>query len=203
MTRQASVAWLCLGAAIVAGVRLAGERQELSKAEADRMGQKLAAIVNAAETRPADAPPLETVITEREANAYFRHYGQEFLPTGVINPTIAINEGGRVSALAVVNLDLVRTSQQRGWLDPLAYVSGLLEVRAAGTVVGANRRGVFRYESATLGGVPVPKSVLQELVRHYTTSPDLPGGFDLDQPFELPSGIKSVTSTRGSARITQ
>jgi hypothetical protein len=70
-------------------------------------------------------------------------------------------------------------------------------------VLGANRVGVFQFESASLGGVPVSKSLLQELVRFYTTSPDLPNGFDLDKPFELPSGIRDLRSTPGTAIITQ
>ena len=153
--------------------------------------------------RPPAAPPVRTTFTDREANAYFRHYGSTFLPTGVVSPQVALAEAGRVTARALVNLDAVRTSQPRGWLDPLRYVTGMLEVTAAGVVSGSNGTGVFHFESATLAGVSVSKALLQELVRYYTTTPEQPNGFDLDKPFDLPSGIRSVESGRGTAVITQ
>ncbi len=61
------------------------------------------------------------------------------------------------------------------------------------------RRGTFALESATLGAVPVPKSLLQELVTYYTRSPELPNGFDLDKPFDLPANIRQVELQRGAA----
>jgi hypothetical protein len=178
--------------------------QAPNQADADRMVTKLAALVTHGEAnRPATAPPIQTTFTDREANAYFGIYGREFLPAGVVNPQVTIGDRGRVTARATVDLDQVRKSQDRGWLDPLRYVTGSLELAAAGVVLGANRVGVFQFESASLGGVPVSKSLLQELVRFYTTSPDLPNGFDLDKPFELPSGIRDLRSTPGTAIITQ
>ncbi|MEZ5317102.1 MAG: hypothetical protein R2752_06840 [Vicinamibacterales bacterium] len=176
----------------------------LTQADADSMNAKLSFIVETGEVpRPADAPPVQTAFTDREVNAYFRFYGPLFLPKGVQSPVVAIGDRGRLTARAIVDLDAVRTSQERGWLDPLAWVSGKLEVAAAGAVLGANGTGVFQFESATVGGVSVSKGVLQELVRFYTTSPDLPHGFDLDKPFALPAGIRSVGSRRGTATVVQ
>jgi hypothetical protein len=175
-----------------------------TQAEADRMVQKLTTILETGERkRPKTAPPVETVFTDREANAYFRHYGPMFLPTGVVNPVVTIGERGRVTARATVSLDAVRKARERGWLDPLAYATGSLDVTAAGSVLGSNGVGVFQFESASLGGVSISKALLQELVRFYTTSPDLPTGFDLDKPFDLPSGIRTLRSAPGTAIIVQ
>ena len=74
---------------------------------------------------------------------------------------------------------------------------------AAGTLKTGEGRGQFALESATLGGVTVPKSLLQELVSYYSRSPELPNGVNLDQPFELPARIRTVETGRGAATIVQ
>jgi hypothetical protein len=147
--------------------------------------------------------PVRTTLTDREVNAYFKVYGPAFLPGGVVDPQLAIEEGGRVRAKSLVDLDKVRAAKPRGWLDPLAYVGGSVEVTAAGTLKTADGRGQFALEAATLGGVTVPKSLIQELVSYYSRSPELPAGVNLDQPFELPSQIRTVETGRGAATIVQ
>jgi hypothetical protein len=82
-------------------------------------------------------------------------------------------------------------------------VGGSVEVTAAGTLKTADGRGQFALETATLGGVTVPKSLIQELVSYYSRSPELPSGVNLDQPFELPSQIRTVETGRGAATIVQ
>ena len=42
--------------------------------------------------------------------------------------------------------------------------------------------------------MPIPKSLLQELVSYYTQSPDMPNGVNLDAPFELPAQIQRIES---------
>ena len=79
----------------------------------------------------------------------------------------------------------------------------MLEVRASARVRAANGFGQLELEDATLGGVPIPKVLLQMIVTHYSTTPDHPSGFNLDDPFELPHQIRQVELTRGSAVIVQ
>jgi hypothetical protein len=78
-----------------------------------------------------------------------------------------------------------------------------VEVVGAGRLQTANGMGVLTIETVTLGGVAVPRTVLQELVSYYSRSPEQPAGFRLDQPFELPSAIRSVETTPGRAVIVQ
>jgi hypothetical protein len=104
---------------------------------------------------------------------------------------------------AIVDLDAVRTSEKRGWLDPASYLRGTVEVFVSGILQTSNGKGTFQLESATMGSLPVPKSLLQELVSYYSRTPDLPGGFDLDKPFELPANIREVEIQRGAATIVQ
>src|SRR6185436_9810778 len=125
------------------------------------------------------------------------------LPVGLKHPTITLLDAGRVESKALVDLDLIRTSEKRGWLDPLAYVSGIVEVRTVGTFKGSNGKGVYAYESASLAGVPVPKTVLAELVAYYTRTPETPKGIPLDAPFELPHRIRDVELRRGMATVIQ
>ena len=44
---------------------------------------------------------------------------------------------------------------------------------------------------------------VQELVSYYTRTPELPNGFNLDQPFELPHNIRQIDIQRGAATIVQ
>ena len=93
--------------------------------------------------------------------------------------------------------------RERGPFDPLAYLSGSVEVVATGRVEGSNREGLIRYESATVAGVAVPKTVAQELLRFYTSTPERPRGFAFDEPFELPAGFRAATVERGAVTVTQ
>ena len=178
--------------------------QELTKPEAESMDRKLAAIVErGAKTAPKTAKPVRTSFTEREANAYFKFFGPEVMPVGVVNPRVVIDQGGKLQARAVVDLDAVRKSRPRSMLDPMNLLFGTVEIFAAGRLQASGGRGTFQLESATLGAVPVPKSLLQELVTYYTRSPELPEGFNLDKPFDLPANIRQVEIQRGAATVVQ
>ena len=109
----------------------------------------------------------------------------------------------RIEARATVDLDGVRRSRERSVFDPLAYITGAVEVVAIGTVEGRGGEGLIRYESATVGGVEVPRTVAQELLRFYTTTPERPRGFAFDEPFALPAGFRAVSVERGAATVTQ
>lgn len=180
-------------------------RQDFTRTEADSMERKLSAIIERGnKPKPAaTAKPVRTSFTEREVNAFFKFNGPLLMPTGVLDPHITIVDGKQLQARAMVDLDAIRKSQPRGWLDPLAYVTGKVELRAAGTLSAANGKGTFLLQSATLGGVPIPKSVLQEVVSYYSKTPEYPQGFDLDKPFDLPQNIKQVELQPGAATIVQ
>ena len=120
-----------------------------------------------------------------------------------VGARIVIDTGGKVQARAIVDLDAVRKSQPRGYLDPMNLLFGSVEVAAAGTLQAANGKGTFQLASATLGALPIPKTLLQELITYYTKSPEMPNGFDLDKPFDLPANIRQVEIQRGSLTVVQ
>src|SRR6185295_11754237 len=111
----------------------------LTKSEADSLQKKLDAILKrGAATGRAATQALRTPVTDREFNAYFRFQGAVHLPVGVINPTLEILDGGRLVGAVTVDLDAVRKSKERSWTDPLAYMSGTLELRMVGVLRAAN-----------------------------------------------------------------
>ena len=113
-------------------------------------------------------------------------------------PRVQLGDDGRVRARAIVDLDGVRRSRERSVFDPLAYLTGSVEVVAIGSVEGSDGEGLIRYESATVGGVSVPKTVAQELLRFYTRTEERPRGFAFDEPFALPAGV--ARRQRGARR---
>lgn len=180
-----------------------GAQRDPARADADRMSLKVQALLARAEAPPTPGKPISTTFTEAEINAYLRLDPSAGLPVGLRQPTLTLLDNGRVESKALVDLDAVRTSEKRGWLDPLAYVKGIMEVRTVGTFRGSNGKGTYVYESASLAGVPIPKSVLAELVAFYTRSPETPNGIPLDAPFELPHRIRDVELRRGVATVVQ
>ena len=189
----------------VAALALApASAQDASRAESAAMASKIARMQEiASHPRPPKAEPVRTAFTDGEMNAYLKVEGPSFLPKGITDPHVSTGEAGRVTARALIDLDAVRLSQQRGLLDPLAFVRGSVEVVATGFVVASNGTGTASFESATIAGIPVPKRVAEELLRFYTRTPERPQGFSLDDTFELPARIRSVTVNAGRVTVTQ
>jgi hypothetical protein len=182
----------------------AAHAQAPTQAESDAMHAKLETVAAAAEApRPANAPPRRTTFTEREINAYLALEGPAFLPPGIAMPRVQLGDAGRVRARAVVDLDGVARSRERSAFDPLRYLTGSVEVVAAGRLEASDGRGLIRYESATVGGVSVPATVAQELLRFYTSTPERPRGFAFDEPFDLPAQLREVSMERGAITVLQ
>ena len=80
---------------------------------------------------------------------------------------------------------------------------GSLPVTATGVLETTNGAGHFQLESATLGGVPIPKLVLQQVLSYYSRTPSKSGGISLDDAFQLPSRIREIQLERGQAIIIQ
>ena len=204
MARTSRTSVRCATAILAAALLGAGAAQEPSRVDADAMAAKLARVVAAAEdARAANAPPQRTTFAEREINAYLALDGPDFLPPGIAMPRIELGDDARVQARAIVDLDAVRRSRERSLFDPLAYLTGSVEVVAIGRVEGSDGEGLIRYESATVAGVGVPQTVAQELLRFYTRTPERPRGFAFDEPFTLPAGLRAVSVERGAVTVTQ
>ena len=202
MTRRLVLVAGSCGLLALVGVYAA--TQELTRTEAASMEKKIAAILERGNRTPApSAQPLRTPISEREVNAFLRFSPQAQMPVGLVSPRITISEGGALEGRAFVDLDAIRKSKPRGVLDPLNFMGGSVEAALTGRLFATNGKGVFQFRTATLGGVAIPKSLLQEIVSYYTRTTDHPNGVDLDSPFDLPHHIRQVDVQRGAATIVQ
>jgi len=175
----------------------------LNKQDADRFHAKLVKIEAYAAAPPRGAKGLTTAITDTEVNAYLRYDAGAQVPVGIAEPMLKAAGNGRVSGTAIVDLDAVRKQKQRGWMDPMGYLTGRLPVSAAGTLTTANGTGRFQLESAEISGVTIPKAVLQELLSYYSRTPQTPSGINMDDPFQLPARIKEIRVGQGTASIVQ
>ena len=204
---RSSVA-IALGLAVAVQV---SAQQRYLKADADRCESKIGRI-NAFATAPkpkaAAAPATSgvgqtTQLTDTELNAYLRYQLKDQVPVGIVDPTLNALGDGRVAGGAVIDLDAVRKQRQRGWMDPLSYLTGSLPLTASGVLVTQNGVGRFQLESAAISGISIPKSLVQELLTHYSKSAQNPAGISMDDPFELPARIKEIRVGKGEAMVVQ
>src|SRR5262252_4593716 len=173
-----------------------------ARRDADLMKQKVATINRLGE-KPLNAR-RRTTVTEKELNAYLALEPPAELPKGVVNPTVSILGGGRLSGRAVVDLDAVRKeSPPKSLLDPKNLLIGRLPITATGVLTTSNGIGRFSLESASVGGLPLPKFLLQEILSYYSRSPEKPDGINLDDPFMLPVRIREIQVGRGQAIVVQ
>ena len=193
---------LAIGLLLLAGHGNAQAR--LSKLEGDRFQTKLTRIVAAGNMPAGRARAAQsTQITDAEVNSYLRFHAQDQIPVGVMEPTLTAHGDGIVSGRAVVDLDAVRKQKQRGWLDPMGYLTGRLPLTARGRLTTKDGMGRFELESAELSGMKVPKAVVQELLSFYSKSAEDPDGINMDDPFQLPSQIREIRVAAGAATIVQ
>src|SRR3954464_4335469 len=193
-------ALICAGVIISAGVVHADVRA--TRRDAELLKQKVAAI-----TAHADNPTKagrRTIVTESEVNSYLVYEARDQIPVGVVQPTITVIGANRLSGRAIVDLDAVRKQKApTSLLDPMNYLMGRLAVTAVGRLRTSNGIGHFDLESSSVGSVPIPKILLQEIVSYYSRSPEKPSGISLDDPFPLPARIREIQADGEKAIIVQ
>jgi hypothetical protein len=125
------------------------------------------------------------------------------LPAGVAQPQVTIVGEGQVAAQALVDLDAVAKRRSRSAFVPLSLIGGTVPVIVAGRLHTREGTARFEVQSAQVSGIPVPVTVLQELVGYYSRTPERPEGVRLDETFMLPAGIRQVEISRGQAVVVQ
>jgi hypothetical protein len=126
------------------------------------------------------------------------------LPTGVTDPRVTIVGNGKLSAAATVNLEeIAKRRATGGVLDPWTYLGGRLPVTLSGVLHTQNGVGKFELEEAAVSGIPVPTSVLQDIVGYYSRTPNDPEGVRLNDSFRLPAQIKQIEVGQGQAVVVQ
>jgi hypothetical protein len=194
--------WLLLLSSLVASATLMAN-DVLTPQLAAAFEKKIVTVQ--ANTKVKATTERPTPFSEAETNSYLKFKSGPLLPTGLTEPVITMHGQGRVTGRAVVDLDVVRQKQSSGgWFDPTSYLTGKLPVSAVGRIVTADGKGRFELERADVSGVPIPKSLLAQMVNYFTRTADNPAGSSIDDTFELPADIRRIdVATAGRFTIVQ
>ena len=179
----------------------AQSRVALTEELGAQLEQQLSAIARHAFV-PSTKPRL-TLLPEQELNAFLRFQGVRHLPPGITDAVVRIGSDDSLTVEAVLDLDTIRNSRPREWFDPFRYLGGQLTVRATGRAHSGNGVATVEVESVVVAGIAIPVQVLQEVVRHYTGTPQRPDGAGLNDPIPLPYRIVEVRLSPGLAVIVQ
>ena len=190
--------------ALILGVAVMSAAAALTPQHADAFARKVAIISQQGTLVARTAVPRRTSLSETELNSWFAYRARPLLPVGMTEPQITIIGDGKVSGNATVDLDAVaRTKRTGSLIDPWSLLGGRLPVTVTGVLRTQNGEGRFELQQAAISGVPVPKTLLQELVSYYSRSAEDPGGVSLDEPFALPAGIRQIEVGQGQAVVIQ
>jgi hypothetical protein len=180
----------------------AAQAANTSRPQADAFAKKIALINQHAETGARTG--RRTSLSESELNSWFALRAQPLLPPGLAQPKVTIIGNGRLLGAATVDLEAVGKSRTSGGsLDLWSYLGGRVPLSVTGILHTKDGMGRFELQAADVSGVPVPKTLLQELVTYYTRSADHPQGVRLDDPFALPASIKQIEVGQGQAVVVQ
>jgi len=178
----------------------------VSEQQAEAFTKKMAMVTQRGVTgvRGQARGPQRTPFTETEVNSWFAYKSGELLPTGVSDPRVTIVGDGKLRGAATVDLEAIAKRRSTGRvLDPWTYLGGRLPVTVSGVLRTQNGVGQFELEEAAVSGVPVPTSVLQDIVAYYSRTADDPEGVRLDDSFKLPAQIKQIEVGQGQAVVVQ
>lgn len=183
---------------------VAGTTMEAANPVTPQLAESFARKIVAVQANASVKAPKPTLFTEAETNSYLKFKAGPLLPTGMTEPVITMHGAGRVTGRAVVDLDVVRQKQSSGgWFDPTSYMTGKLPVSAVGRIVTADGKGRFELERADISGIPVPKSLLGQMVNYFTRTADNPAGSSIDDTFELPADIRRIDVATGRFTVVQ
>jgi len=186
-----SIAFVSVQAAIV------------SPQSADAFAEKVALIRRHGE-QGTGAGARRTAVTEDELNSWFAYRAKPLLPEGVSQPAVTIVGQGQVAGQAIVDLESFGKRRSTGGaFDPWALLGGRVPVKVTGVLHTRDGMGRLEIQSAEVSGVPVPPTLLQELVGFYSRTPDRPAGVRLDDTFALPANIRQIEVGQGQAVVVQ
>jgi hypothetical protein len=192
---------------LLSGVGLGAlQAAAVSEQQADAFTQKMAVVKQQGISgiRSQNRAPRRTPFTESELNSWFAYRSGEVMPTGVSDPRVTLVGNGKVTAAATVDLEVIAKQRSTGRaLDPWSYLGGRLPVTLSGVLRTENGMGRFDLEEAAVSGVPVPTSVLADIVAYYSRTANDPEGVRVNDTFRLPSQIKQIEMGAGQAVIVQ
>ena len=175
----------------------------VSKQNADTFARKIALIQRQADVKER-VGARRTALTEDELNSWFAYSATPVLPAGMSQPQVTALGQGKVMGQAIVDLDSVsKRKSTGGTFDPWSFIGGKVPISVTGILTARDGMGRFEVQNAYLSGVPVPATLLQELLTYYSRTPERPQGVRLDAPFALPASIRQIEVGQGQAVVVQ
>ena len=175
----------------------------VSRQNAEAFSQKVSLIRQHGDLGPRGGA-RRTPVTQDELNSWFAFGAQPYLPNGVSQPEVTIVGRGQLAGQAIVDLDAIAKRRATGsTFDPWAFIGGRVPVKVAGILHTRDGMARLEIQSAEISGVPVPPTLLQELVSFYSRSPERPQGVRLDETFALPANIRQIEVGQGQAVVVQ
>jgi hypothetical protein len=175
----------------------------VSEVQADAFARKLTAVALRGAAPPDPTVPARTRFTEAELNSWVAYQGKEILPAGVTEMELTMVGAGMVRGSARVDLATLGQQTGVGATSPWSYLGGRIPVTVTGQLHASDGMGRFELQSATVSGVPVPRTVIADVLAYYSRTDDEPAGVRLDDPFPLPAGIRRIEIGQGQAVVVQ
>jgi hypothetical protein len=200
-----AIAWsliVVLAAPVVYGqaVAAAGDRPALSRIQADALDRRFDEL---SERHKAGRVTRgsSVLVTESEVNSYLNLSPSVKMPRGLSDVVVRL-EQERIHATGILDLDKVRDKMPNlSPLSPLYWLSGQVPVLLRGRLVNDDGFASVEWEDVRVGNIPVPISLLHQIVSSTTKSEDRPDGFDIRAPFRLPYSLRQVRIEPGRAYL--
>lgn len=168
----------------------------------DQLQEKIDAVIANGEKTPV--PAKTTSFSEAEVNTALTVNFKDKIPSGINQPQVRLLGNSRLTARMVVDVDeFKRKRGKRSNAGPLNFFGGKIAVLVRGDLIAREGKGQFKLHSAEVNGIPLPKSLVQEMLATYTRGRNNPNGIDLEKPFELPANIREVIVNLGEAVVVQ
>jgi hypothetical protein len=168
--------------------------KEISPKAAKILQQKIDAM-KASENNPKHKRgSVHVETTESELESYLVYSLKEDIPAQIDSATVKLGQDS-------VSLDTQITFTSNATGNPVvdAVVGGTHNLYLKGKLVGQDGRGRFDLEDIRVDSIPVPNVLIQTLIKRYV-KPKYPD-VDLNEPFDIPWGIREIKVEDGKATI--
>ena len=131
-------------------------------------------------------------VTEGELTSYLNLTYAPNLPSGLSDVAVRFDTE-RIHARGLLDLERVRDKMPplSPW-SPLALLQGKVMVELKGRLTTRDGLGFFEPEEASIASLPVPISVLEQIITSSTKSEANPNGVNIHEPFRLPYSITRI-----------
>jgi len=140
------------------------------------------------------------VLAESDLNAYLASEIRKRERKDVEHLSVKMKDENRFLTSLTVNLDQVdiKTDSMTRKLFR-ALLRGTQTIEMDGKLTTDKGKGTYEVESATMNGLPLPATLVNEIIAAVGKQQDPP--FDPTEPFELPYKIQSITVSSGKTTI--